>query len=104
MGYAIVGGCGVALGLSLMIWALRERQKRYAAERLADTAGKRRAEAQRLADSAASAASMLQAQVERLESALDDKRRELQAARQALAENAPIHVVEKWLDDEGEKA
>lgn len=38
MGYAIVGGIGLVIGISFLIWALRERSSRHEAERAADAA------------------------------------------------------------------
>jgi hypothetical protein len=39
MGYAIVGGIGLLVGIGFLVWALAERSKRAAAERTAAEAG-----------------------------------------------------------------
>jgi len=39
VGYAIVGGIGLLVGIGFLIWALAERSKRAAAERAAADAG-----------------------------------------------------------------
>lgn len=102
MGYLIAAGAGLGIGIGFLIWALAERRKRHAAERAADEVRRKLGEAERIAENAASAASMLQAQVERLDSQLAVQRTQLDRTRRLIADRASIAVIEAWLNDEGQ--
>jgi uncharacterized protein HemX len=102
MWYAIIGGAGLAVGLGLLIWGLRERRKRHEAERAADEARRKEAEAAALADANAGAAKNLQGQLDRMELQVEYQRKRLSEARKLLAEKAPLKTIKEWLDEEGQ--
>lgn len=103
MWYAIIGGAGLALGLSLMAWALSERSKRHRAERIADERKRKEQEALDLAEAANRAVDALEKQCARREGQLQHVRQRLTDTRNLLHKHAPIGMVAKWLDEEGKK-
>lgn len=102
MWYAIIAAAFLAVGLGLMIWALRERTKRHEAERGADAARRAEQEAAALAEANAGAAGMLRDQVARLEAQISAQRDRLAELRKLLVDKAPMPVIKEWLDQEGE--
>jgi hypothetical protein len=100
MWYAIIGAAGLALGLGLMIWALRERSKRHAAEKQAIEALDREGKATRVAADNARAAKDVEAYNTRLEAQVNQLRDRLDAARLILGERGSDVAVKKWLDEE----
>lgn len=100
MGYAITAGVGVLLGVALLIWGLRERKARFAAEE--DSANSRRdvqaaveqaRENLRAADQANLANGRLIKQLAHLRVRMDDLRERLVQCQD------PKTIVE-WLDAE----
>lgn len=100
MGYAIVGGVGLLVGIGLMIWALRERSKRHEAERKADAAEAAATAARKLSADNAAAAQNLEMQHGRMSEQLQILRSALQEARRRLAESGDPEAVKAWLDEE----
>jgi uncharacterized protein HemX len=100
MGYVIVAGAGLAVGLGLMIWALTERGKRHEAERKADEAEHREQAQRELANQNASAAQNLEMQHGRMSEQLSVLRKALEEARTRLAESGDPEAVKTWLDEE----
>ena len=100
MWYAIVGGLGLAVGLGLMIWALRERNARLAAERAADRSDKDRLVAVDVANANAAQASELAEANKRIEAEVALLRGRLNEARVRLAETGDPKAVKGWLDSE----
>lgn len=102
MGYAIVGGIGLLVGIGLMIWGLRERSKRHEAERAADKAKAAEKEALALAEANAGAAGLLQGQLSRLEGQVAAQRERIGELRKLVADKAPMPLIKEWIDKEGE--
>jgi uncharacterized protein HemX len=100
--YAIIAAVFLAVGIGLMIWALRERAKRHDAERAADKAEAARKEAVRVGDRNADAAEALQAANDRLETQVEELRYRVREARKLLKERAPMSTIKEWLDAEGQ--
>jgi len=100
MGYAIVGGIGLFVGIGLMIWALRERSKRHEAERKADKAQQERADFERAVKHNAQVAVNAEAETKRVERELDGVRLQLSEVRKRLAQCGDPKAVKAWLDDE----
>jgi predicted nucleic acid-binding Zn-ribbon protein len=100
MGYAIVGGLGILLGLGLMIWALRERAARHEAERATDKAVKERDTASRIADANRAQALKLDKERRRLEMQIGALRIRLDEAWESLAKSGDPKAVKDWLDKE----
>lgn len=100
MGYVIVAGVGLALGIGLMIWALSERSKRHAAERKADEEKTKADSTRQLAARNAAVAQNLEMQHTRLKEELQILRTALQKTQKRLAKTGDPKAVAAWLDDE----
>ena len=100
MGYLITGGAGLLLGLGLLIWGLRERSKRHAAERAADAAKNELEGAAAQADKNALAARKAEDFAERLDGQVTVLRDRLREARTRLAQCGDPKAVKAWLDQE----
>lgn len=101
MGYAIVGGVGLAVGLSLLWWALRERSARHKAERAADKARRGERLAAGRAKSNAAIADRLSSQLNRLERQVKAQRTRLAAVKDLLEKHGTMPLIKAWLDEEG---
>jgi hypothetical protein len=102
MGYVIVAGVGLAIGLGLMIWALRERSRRHEAERAADAARKAADESARIADANCTVTARLKVEIKRLTDQIASQRDRLAEARELLKRHGSMNTIKAWLDDEGE--
>ena len=100
MGYVIVGGIGLLLGIALLIWALRERSKRHGAESTLKDEQVKRAEAERIAGVNLARASEMEAQSRRLDAQLIAQRGRLNECRGRLAEGGSPEAIKDWLDSE----
>jgi len=100
MGYAIVGGIGLAVGLGLMIWMLLERKKRHAAEREADQQAALRAQSDRIAGQNALAVSAAKAETDRARAELQIVREKLKEAYDRLVRCEDPQTIQSWLDAE----
>jgi hypothetical protein len=100
MGYAIVGGIGLLLGIALLIWALRERSKRHGAESSLKDAQVKRVEAERIAGVNLAHAKELEAQAQRLNDQIEVQRGRLTECRGRLAEGGSPAAIKDWLDSE----
>jgi len=100
MWYAIVGGTGLAVGIWLLIWALKERSARHSAERAADAPCLLRAKAEEIAGENVHRVGEPKGQLEAVEIELATLRGRLNEARVRLAECGDPQAVKKWLDDE----
>jgi hypothetical protein len=100
VGYVISIGAGLALGLGLLIWGLRERSKRHAAERRADKAGKEvwAADARALAN--AKAAGQSEELHQRSAEQVEVLRARLREARERLVQCQDPKAIKDWLDSE----
>jgi len=103
MGYAIVGGAGLIVGLGLMIWALRERTLRHFAERKADEEAAHRARFEAQAVENAEVAQELDSMSKRLMVESETIRSRLEETRIRLAQCGDPKAVKDWLDSELEK-
>ena len=104
MGLIAALGGGLLLGLALMIWGLRERSKRHAAEREADKMRVQFREAKEIANANAGKAFVAEENATRLDSQIAGMRGRLAEMRTRLAECGDPKAIQKWLDDElGEK-
>ena len=100
MWYAITAGVGVLLGLSLLIWGLREQTARHKAERAADAAATGESSALgHLADARetvnAQALELTRARVQN-----DAIRKTVDELRKRLVECKDVKTVQEWLDEE----
>lgn len=100
MGYAIVGGSGLFVGIGLMIWALAERSKRHAAERRADATLLELKEMRQLAAKNAAAAQSIRDASIRSDKQLTLVRAQLEDTRRRLARSGDPEAVKAWLDEE----
>ena len=100
MGYAIVGGSGLALGLGLMIWALVERGRRNKAALEAKDAVVRQEEYRRIADGNRERVVELERQIGKVDLELAAVRGKLAEARDRLAKCGDPQTVKDWLDRE----
>lgn len=100
MGYAIVGGAGLCVGIGLMIWALSERSKRHKAERAADDAKAGKEKMRKMAMQNAVVTEGLRAACQRTDKQLEVLRQRLKETRTRLAQTGDPEAVKAWLDDE----
>jgi hypothetical protein len=100
MGYAIVGGIGLAVGLGLMVWALLERKKRSQAELALKDERVKRIEAQRIADANRARVTELSENVAKLDAQLFVQRQRISECRERLAEGGTPAAIKRWLDSE----
>ena len=100
MGYAIVGGIGLAVGLGLMFWALIERKKRNQAELALKDERVKRIEAQRIADENRARVNELSENVGKLNAQLAVQRQRIGECRERLAEGGTPAAIKSWLDSE----
>lgn len=100
MGIAISAGAGLLLGLGLLVWGLRERSKRHAAERAADKAESRLANAIDTAQHNGNMAAKMEDQKVRLEKQVNVLQERLGELRRVVAEEATIETVKVLLDSE----
>ena len=100
MGYAIVGGSGLALGLGLMIWALVERGRRNKAALEAKDAVVRQEEYRRIADGNRERVVELERQIGKVDLELAAVRGKLTEARDRLAKCNDPQTIKDWLDRE----
>ena len=102
MWYAIIAAAFLAVGIGLMIWALRERSARHAAERSADESKSKERAALALASGNAAAAERLHGKFVQLEGQVAAQRDRISELRKLIADKAPMPVIKEWLDQEGE--
>lgn len=100
MWYVITAGAGLALGLGLLIWGLRERSKRHTAERALDLALAAEVNARRIADQNAVRADVLENHSQRLDEELGLLRARLKVAYERLVKTNDPEAIRSWLDDE----
>lgn len=100
MWYAIVAGSGLAVGLSLMVWALRERSARFAAQREAIRQVGLRHRFELQAETNARVSGELEEQVARLERQARVATMQLESARRRLVACRDPKAVLSWLDSE----
>jgi len=100
MGYVIVGGIGLAVGLGLMIWALRERAARQKAEIAVLRAHQKYEEAAEIARKNAMTAAEMSEERRRIEDELAHVRGRLNELRQRLVECRDPQAIREWLDAE----
>jgi len=103
MGIAISAGAGLLLGLGLLIWGLRERSKRHAAERAVDAAERLRDQAVETANHNAVHAAEMEDYAGRLNKAVELHRTRLAEVRELLAKHASIKTIRELLATEGEE-
>jgi alkanesulfonate monooxygenase SsuD/methylene tetrahydromethanopterin reductase-like flavin-dependent oxidoreductase (luciferase family) len=100
MWYAITGGSGLLLGLGLLIWGLRERSKRHAAERAADKARAERLRYENAAKHSAKIAAEAESEAARVNNQFAALRQRLAGMRERLARCGDPDEIRAWLDDE----
>jgi hypothetical protein len=100
MGYLISAGAGLAVGLVILVWALRLRSKLAAAEKKALEADAARLEAVRIAGQNAQAAHNAEQATIRVERQLDGLRNQLKETQRRLAQSGNPTAVKAWLDAE----
>jgi hypothetical protein len=100
MGYVIVAGLGIALGLGLLIWALRLRGLVTTAERRAVEAETSRNAVRAVAERNISEAKKLRGENDRLVHTLKDMRARLRLARERLVSSTDPATIKVVLDDE----
>jgi hypothetical protein len=100
MGLLAALGGGLFLGLGLMIWGLRERSKRHAAEKGEATAKLAEHGARMTAANNAAQAMELEAELKRVGAQLDFVRSRLSQARERLIKCEDPQAIKEWLDAE----
>lgn len=100
MGYVITAGVGLAVGLSLLVWAVRLRGKLADAVAAKNLAVSQRDEFKRIADANTEVAKDAEATVSRLNVTITDLRNRLAQARRRLVESRDPQVIKKVLDEE----
>jgi hypothetical protein len=100
MGYLATAGGGLVLGIALMIWGLRERSKRHAAEKAQAAAQLAEHAAKMVAANNAARAMELEAEVKKVDDQLDFVRQRLSEARDRLVSCEDPQAIKDWLDAE----
>jgi hypothetical protein len=100
MWYAIIAAVFLAVGIGLMVWALRERSKRHKAERAMDKALAAEKAVSIIAEQNATRAAVLDKQNERLDEQLSLIRDRLRIERERLAKSGDPTAIKAWLDEE----
>lgn len=99
-GVVITAAAFLAVGLSLMVWALRERSKRHEAEKATVQARVKEDEHRRLAAKNAGTVQNLEMQHGRMSEELTILRTALEKARKLLAESGDPETVKAFLDEQ----
>lgn len=100
MGYVITAGIGTFLGLGLMIWVLRERSLRHAAERKADKEESNRKLFKSQLIENRKVISEMEQYKERIEKENIGIRKRLDEAKERLIKCEDPKIIKEWLDDE----
>jgi len=100
MWYVICLGSGLALGVAFLIWALSERNKRFAAERERDKAAALVKELELARQALHEQLKVYRIDKEAFELQLITLRNVVNDLRKKLAECGDPEAVRKWLDDE----
>ena len=98
MWYAILLGLGLALGLAMMIWALRERTARQAAETKAAEATKYREIAEGVAKDNAVAVDKTKEELQRYKDLVVELYKEIERLKGLLLKGDP-EAIKEWLKD-----
>lgn len=96
----LTGAGGLVLGLTLMVWALRERSKRHRAQLFANQLEIENKKLDLLARQNEVAAKKAGDELKRIKNHLGELRRKLYATRIQLAQSDDPKAVKKWLDQE----
>jgi len=100
MGYAIVGGIGLLIGLALLVWGLRERSSRHTAERRADASLAQEKMLRAALRVNSETMRMEQKQRKQAQIAADGNRMIIEQLRSRLRLCTDPSTVRKWLDNE----
>jgi hypothetical protein len=103
MWYIIIGGIGLAIGLGLMVWALRERSARHVAEQRAIESDMFRRTAETIANANKERCEELEKQMHQTNQQLGSMRGRLNEARSLLEKSKDPKLIKTWLDAELEK-
>lgn len=98
MWYAILLGLGLALGLAMMIWALRERTSRQAAETKAAEATKYREIAEEVAKENSEAVGIVKVELKRHKDLVEELYKEIDRLKGLLLKGDPA-AIKEWLKD-----
>lgn len=100
MGYAITGGTGLLLGVAALIWGLRERSARHAAEREAAAERVSRKAAEVIARQNVDAIEAFKAALVRISTVNKTLTQRLTGARERLVRCQDPQTIKAWLDEE----
>lgn len=100
MGIAISGAAGLILGLGLLIWGLKQKNARHAAERSADQAREHQKTAIAAANHNAAQVAELEKRSIRLIDQVEVLRGRLRAVRGVVAQTGDMATIRKLLDSE----
>lgn len=96
MGYAIVGGSGLIMGIALLIWGLRERNLRFAYRRARD-------QAENVAFANKKVCEDLREQNLKYEDEVAILKTRLEGLREILKKSGNKEAIHAWLDSETEE-
>lgn len=100
MGIAISAGAGLIMGVALLIWGLRQKNARHAAERSADKAEQERKDAVGVANANSASVARLEEARAKLASEVMVLRDRLGETYNRLAECGDPEDIKAWLDSE----